>query len=443
MGAGSTRPRHRAGVSVSQSVPSDSPSSRASAQARWRVSLPPRTRGRGSGDELHGLQHALLTREEELEVAKRIVERERALMDLLVESPRALATLTRIRAEVLTGVQPVDRVVRDAHRKRELAEIQRRRVLRVLLTANTILESLGASDENAQLQRKFASQLVRLKLHPKIIALLVGEARGGGDAESETEERSRAIAHAQREIERSKQVLITHNLRLVVKMAGKYRHRGLALTDLVQEGTLGLMHAIDKFDHRRGHRLSTYATWWIRQNIERALADQGATIRIPVHLVETAGRLRRAQRRFRSQHGVEATPEQLAILSGVSLPKVNAVSALPREPASLDAPLGERGDLRVGDLDLLPHADDASPAPSTESLLERKQMIDRARLLLEGLGDRERQVLRFRFGLDGVDAKTLDEIGQSLRLTRERIRQIEKRALEKLRAWSSRSSEPC
>jgi RNA polymerase primary sigma factor len=236
----------------------------------------------------------------------------------------------------------------------------------------------------------------------------------------------RSARRARRDVEAAKRELIENNLRLVVSVAGRYEGRGLALPDLIQEGNIGLMYAIDKFDHRRGFRLSTYAVWWIRHAIQRALANQASMIRLPVHLLDDRAKILRTRRQL-GHGGSDPTPEEIARAAELPLDKVETILGLAREPDSLDAPVSTDGEVRLGDI----VANDASPHPEEE--VSRMHEIRRARTLLERLNERERRVIERRFGLDGQPAETLAVIGTSMSLTRERIRQIEGIALRKLR----------
>ena len=362
----------------------------------------------------------VLTAEQEVKLAERILAAERALMDGLVRAPSGARALCQLaeqlaagRVELRSVLLNPDQAGLDLHKTSE--------VLRGALA--------GACSPDEDLRKAVVDTLTGLRLDGALIDRVVAAIRKGGATAFADRQAALAIDRARVELKRGKERLVVGNLRLVVLFARKYLGRGVPLLDLIQEGNLGLMRAADKFDHKRGFRFSTYASWWIKQALQRALLDR--TLRLPVHVADDRRRIAKVRGTFLTQHRREPTAEEIAAISGLARERVENILTLPAQPASLDTPMGEDGDATLGDL-----------VPATAELPDAAASLralgGHIEVLMGALSPREQQVLRMRFGMGGAREHTLEEVGRALSLTRERIRQIERAALDKLRAREAR-----
>ncbi len=415
-------------------------------------------------------KHALLTKEQEQELGRRMEELQTMLLRQFAEVPCARATLIALADKIRSGEAPAAELILFPD-GRELTPARVRPVLAAFADLKKIHEEIGRlctergrtksrtertkrTNRIAQLTRQAAELLARQPVRPSVIDYVVEQLQKTNERITEIlrlpagEERRQAmkeiqsktgivprafrlvaarIARTQEELRYVKQRFLEANLRLVVSMARRYTGRGLSMLDLIQEGNIGLMKAVDRFQYRRGWKFSTYATWWVRQAMTRAIADYGRTIRLPVHVIESLSKLERERRSLRSELGREPTPSELAKALDMSVDKVELLLDASRQPASLHAPVGDEG-TELGAL--LEDQTAASPEATTIA----SELAEQLESIMSHLTEREREVLRLRFGLTTDREETLGEIGRRLMLSRERVRQIEARALQKLRA---------
>lgn len=396
-------------------------------------------------------QISLLTRKEELEIAGKIKDSEGKLRDVVSDLPvaktKALEILDKalkeeVNVEEFLNIDPKFKLSRLKKKMASLADGLRKartpssigRLVKEANFAMPVVEEMVKKIEECLVEHsKVEGQLARARKsrsRDDIKRLRKQKnriERDLGEPADEMREHFKLVKSCEIKLNKHKKELVAANLRLVVSIAKKYTNRGLSFLDLIQEGNIGLMKAVDKFEYKRGYKFSTYATWWIRQAITRSIADQSRTIRIPVHMTETINKLIRISRSLVQENGKEPTPEEIAHKMRMPVDKVRGILKIAQEPISLQTPIGEEGDTHFGDF--IEDKRAVSPANATAYSMLKEEMDD----VLGTLTEREKKVLRLRFGIGDGYPRTLEEVGAIFKVTRERVRQIEAKALRKLR----------